>query len=546
MRSLPIRVWLWVVVAVAATATLLAATRTSLTFDEITLMSGGARGLTSGRYDLVPDHPLLAQYAYGAAALLAGAIPPADPGDAAVQGFRWQYAQRLLFASGSHTLRIAFAARILSCACGALLVLLVFAYTRRLLGPGTGLLAAALVAFLPDLLAHGGVAYNDLPLALLYFVGGWAAERLARDPGARTGALAGLLIAAALGVKFSGAILVPVLIVHVTLEARGRFRDPLWRQMVLRACAAAAVAAYVATMVIYRGDPSLAALREGLLQQVSHVSEGHEVATAYLLGATSQTGWWYFFPVVFFLKTPAAFHALLALALVGLFRLKTGAGHGEALPRAAWVGFIVYLLVLLPSRLAIGFRHALPLLPWLCVIAAAGLSRLWSRSGAPLRGAIVLLALWHATGTLSWYPHFLAYTSEYAGARDRGHEVLLDSNLDWGQGLLETRDFLRRRGIDRVFLSYFGSALPEAYGIDYVPLPSFLGLPERTLGQGPPPGYAVISATHLHGLYLEGDPFALLRSERPEAVLGHSVFVYRVSADPTTGTITAVPGPAGR
>ena len=114
----------------------------------------------------------------------------------------------------------------------------------------------------------------------------------------------------------------------------------------------------------------------------------------------------------------------------------------------------------------------------------------------------------------------------WAGGRDRAHRVLVDSSLDWGQGLLELRGFMAREGVERVRLSYFGSAMPEAYGIDYVPLPSFFRL-EGGTPSASPPRFTVISATTLHGLYLQGhDPFAAYRGRTPDRVLGHTMFVY--------------------
>jgi hypothetical protein len=113
--------------------------------------------------------------------------------------------------------------------------------------------------------------------------------------------------------------------------------------------------------------------------------------------------------------------------------------------------------------------------------------------------------------------------------RDDGYRVLVDSSLDWGQGLLQLRDYLRREGIPRVYLSYFGSALPDGYGIDYVPLASFFPLPPPAApADRARPSVVVISATNLVGNHLQGDPFAALRQRRPDHVVGHVMFVYRL------------------
>ena len=103
----------------------------------------------------------------------------------------------------------------------------------------------------------------------------------------------------------------------------------------------------------------------------------------------------------------------------------------------------------------------------------------WPACGTPrvaVRLAVAALLLLQAASVVTAYPHLLSYTSIWAGGRDRAHRVIVDSSLDWGQGLLELRRFMSEKGVSRVRLAYFGSAMPEAYGIDYVPLPSFFRL----------------------------------------------------------------------
>ena len=87
---------------------------------------------------------------------------------------------------------------------------------------------------------------------------------------------------------------------------------------------------------------------------------------------------------------------------------------------------------------------------------------------------------------------------------------------------------MRKENIPQIYLSYFGSAIPEGYGINYIPLPSFFPLPMKPLPETNRPKFVAVSATNLVGLYLPGDPFALLRRTRPYRVLGHSMFVFRV------------------
>ncbi len=110
---------------------------------------------------------------------------------------------------------------------------------------------------------------------------------------------------------------------------------------------------------------------------------------------------------------------------------------------------------------------------------------------------------------MSLFPHYEAYFNELVGGPANGQRILVDSNLDWGQDLPALKQLLDDRGLDQVYLSYFGTAPPEQYGINYRPLPSF---PRFVKGSEvkafnpytPPPGWYAISATSLRlGLYLQ-------------------------------------------
>lgn len=296
--------------------------------------------------------------------------------------------------------------------------------------------------------------------------------------------------------------------------------------------AVGALVFYVALVVLYRGDPTLTLFRFNSWRTVLHASAGHE-APAYLLGETSASGWWYYYPVAFFFKTSAAFQVLVGAAATGLVAAWVNGGRSvEKLlwwrGRSALLGVLVFAAFMMRSDLNAGFRYALPTLPLLAVLVAVGAVRVWRHSRRLVRAGLAGLILLQAFSVLSVYPHFLAYTSVWAGGRDSAYRVLADSNIDWGQGLLALERFMEDEGVPSVRLSYFGSAVPDAYGIEYVALPSFFRLDsERTPGAEVSPRFTVISATNLQGLYLQGrDPFASYRAREPYRVLGHSLFVF--------------------
>ena len=526
------RLILVLILLLCGSATVGAMRRTSTTFDEIVFMAGGARGFETGRFDLAPEHPPLMQYLYGLPIFLAGAQYPEEAADPPLSnlGYRYGYAQEFMWRAGNDPERVAFLARLMSALLALLLVGVTYAFARRVMGRGAALLAAALVAFLPDVLAHGGVAYNDLPLALFFVAALWGIDEAVRVPSARRGAVAGALVALAFGMKFSAVVLLPVVALLLGAEAAARGVQRGWLYGVGRASLAGLAAFYLSLVLVYGGDFPLSEFRYGLDYTFFHVNEGHG-APAFLLGARSTTGWWYFFPVAFFLKTPAALHVLMLLGLIGLAKRTRPAWRkllGSPL-RAPAIGAAVFFGALLTSNLNIGFRYALPALPLLCMLVAAGVGALWNASQNGARTTVAAVTAWYVVSSLSYYPHFLAYTSEYIPSRDQGYRALVDSSLDWGQGLLGLRDFMQNEGVEGVYLSYFGSASPEGYGINYVPLASFFPLRRQPLGEDEPkPSYAVISATNLLGVYLNGDPFASFREVEPDRVIGHTLFVYRL------------------
>lgn len=512
--------------------TALASTRTSTTFDEIVLMAGGARGYETGAWDIAPEHPPLMQYLYGLPIHLSqpaypdSTVAPPRGGDFT---YRYTYSRQFFFTVGNNPERLAFLGRLPGAVLAGLLVLAAYGFARRY-GPAAGVFAAGLVAFLPDVLAHGGVAYNDLPLAFGWLLAIWALDAAVRKPTAVVGAVAGLAIAFSLGIKFSAVLLAPVALALVVAGALVRGRDPKWWRGLGVAVAAAFVAGYAGLVVIYRGEFLLGEFFYGLEYTFLHASYGHS-APGFLMGRMSPVGWWYYFPVAFLFKTPAALHILLVLGIAGLARGARFSLSGMAASklRAPVLGTATFGVALLTSSLNIGFRYALPVLPLVAIIAAAGMGLLWKDGSRVLRGALAVLAIWYAGSTLSFYPHFLAYTSEYGAGADKGHMIFADSSLDWGQGLLDLRTWMNDHGIDRIYLSYFGSAVPAGYGIRYVPLLSFYPLPPYGPPPETPPGYAVIAATNLNGVYMTGDPFAQFRTQEPDTVIARTLFVYRIN-----------------
>jgi hypothetical protein len=135
-------------------------------------------------------------------------------------------------------------------------------------------------------------------------------------------------------------------------------------------------------------------------------------------------------------------------------------------------------------------RLILPVFPLLAIVAGQGITELLRQNrGRMTQAAVGLVAASALFIVMRAYPDNLSYFNPLAG--DRPEHVLVDSNLDWGQGLYRLRDTIAARQIsDSVRIAYFGTADPAAVG---VPNSRLLGLHEHRTG------WVAASETYLAG-----------------------------------------------
>ncbi|HEY4311714.1 MAG TPA: glycosyltransferase family 39 protein [Pirellulales bacterium] len=263
----------------------------------------------------------------------------------------------------------------------------------------------------------------------------------------------------------------------------------------------------------------------------------------FLNGAFSYKGWTSFFPLCLLWKTPLTLFCITGLAGWTLWarrKLPTGQdSSGDRWPAGRLyqlvpliVLFAVYWGVAIRSNLNIGHRHILPTYPPMFIFAgAAGLwfttavaSRATSgktvagnapaqrdvatppRFAAVARGVTLLLLALGTLETIGFWPNYLAYFNLIAGGPRQGYRRLVDSSLDWGQDLIELKRWLDAHPDDsrdprRVYLSYFGTAKPEAYGIRAEELPKFFPRWNPTLPAPLAGGLYCISASMLQQVY---------------------------------------------
>jgi tetratricopeptide (TPR) repeat protein/xanthosine utilization system XapX-like protein len=254
----------------------------------------------------------------------------------------------------------------------------------------------------------------------------------------------------------------------------------------------------------------------------------------YLLGTYSDHGFWLYFPVAFAVKTPVP-TLILLIGTLGMWGFKRGKKIDGLF---LLVPVVVYFALAIGAGINIGLRHILPIYPFLFVLLGGTAAELWKGRNWLARGGLIFLSLWYLWSSISIYPHYLAFFNEFAGGAKNGHTILLDSNLDWGQDLKGLKRWIDENRIKKIQFLYFGfynAAEPKYYGIDAVYLPGSWVAHDSTAGSSSAvPNYLAISANHLFGKYfLRGErredfvrPF---RSLRPAAIIGHSIYIYRMS-----------------
>ncbi len=530
--------FLTVLLLLLAFALMLAAAKgESPTMDEQNHIARGAAYLGTGDPRLSVEHPPLVN--------LLSALPvhvllhPHLPLDTVwwETGEWYHFADLFLWEFNTDAGQITFLARLPIMGLGLLLIALVQRWARDRFGPWGGVLAATFCALDPNILAHAHLSTTDLGGAFFSFLAAYALWRALRRPRQPLSALGfGLALGLAFAAKISALLFGPLLALVALLDSLpggpGRLRRLLGRVAFL---AGGGVVALLVVWATYRfqvgplteGGPVVPAppYLRGVLAVLDFASGGR---SGYLLGQVSTAGWWYYFPVAFAVKTPLATLIGLLAATVIALRRPTRQDLVLLLPP------VLFFAISTVARLNLGYRHLLPILPFVFVHLGRLVPSARCARPALVRASPALLALVLLLATARVFPHFLAYFNPIGGGPEGGWRVLADSNIDWGQDMPGLRDWMEREDVERVRLAWFGSARPEYYGISYDLLPGvpygFPLWPDPPFDpENPEPGVYAISVSNLVGAVLP-DPnlYAWFRARQPDAVIGYSIFIYRV------------------
>jgi hypothetical protein len=504
----------------------------SPTVDEDNHLTRGLALLKTGDARLSQEHPPLVNMLSALPVALDPAIRVDVSSDAWLDGDWNAMSNLVVWGEGSDGDRLIAISRIPIMLLGVVLGAFIYRWANELYGSAASLLALLFFVLDPNILAHARLNTNDFGVTAFVFIAGYAVWRWRKSPASwQTTALTGLACGLALAAKHLAMIYFGLLLLVVFMS---RKRIPRGRNLAIHLILFGAVTTTVVWAAYGFGLASpwpsaslkwpLGLYIQGLVSAGARGSTG--VAT-FLLGKSS-TGFWYYFPVAFLVKTPIPTILLLLLAI--RFTVQRHSFPREDLILVPPVG---YVMVLMLSSFNLGYRHLLPILPFLFVYL--GKTAEWLASGPwARRFATMLLPVWLMIASLAIWPHYLAYFNEAAGGPSNGYKILVDSNIDWGQDLFGLRQYLDQHDIECVKLSYFGPERSQYLAVDCEMLPGFPVDIDQWSNPpfdpaDPEPGIYAISVTNLQELFFaEKTVYRWFREHQPEAVIGYSIHVYRI------------------
>lgn len=528
----------------------------SPTVDEFTHLPVGVFYLKTGDLDLAARTPPLIK--------LLAALPvlPLDPQVRTAKPLResawypWLLGTDFMQRNGAIYDRLFLLGRLPIVLLGLLMGILVYLWARDLYGPGAATVALVFFAFNPTLIAHSHLVTVDVGAATLVLLTLYLFYRWALAPSPARLLFAGLALGLAQLAKTTAVLLYPILLLLVLVLLARRGDVPRGRRTasLLGALAAMVVLSLVVLNAGYLFQGTGRPLGSFDLQSrflkglTAHLPDRLPVPLPapylegfdgvrldaesgefpnYLFGHWSRQGTPLYYLVCLLFKTPLPLLAALLVAPFVRLRTRPRDEIFLVLPLAA----LLLSSAVLTGNVNYGIRHILSTFPLLFIFASRLTPFFAERSThrvALRRTALAALALYPVSVLLAT-PDTIDYFNLLA--RGRGDEILLDSNLDWGQGLKRLRKYMDHQGIDRIGLAYFGHVDPALYGID-----AYLPRPDQ-------PGLVAVSANFLHGYgymtyaggrmlpvpagayeWIAHDPHASRVAD-----LGGGLFVYRIT-----------------
>ena len=460
-----------------------------------------------------------------------------------------------------------------------------YRWTRQLYGGAAGCLALTLWCFEPYILGHAALATTDVPATVAGLLASYLFWRYLRTPSWGRAGLAGVALGIAALTKFTLLILFvlwPTLWAVRRMLDRGRtpwpLRIPIGQMLLILVLSLEIINAgygcqgtgqflgdYQFMSRLLAGDQALMPgnrFRGTLLASVpvplpEDFVRGIDVQRidfegnrlSYLAGTWSRGGWWYYYLYALAVKLPLGTLILSAWGSLAAFGPNRSIRRFDMImPLSTAVTILAFISM--QTGYTQHSRYMMPALPYLMINAG----QLVGDRSEPRKTWVTRLTWGLLLGTVLsslWtYPHSLSYFNEAAGGPLRGHDHLVDSNIDWGQDLLYLKEWQEAHPEARQLkLAYYNFQIdPGLVDLTSEPPPPGPqaisdGKPAGSQAIGPVPGYYAVSVNFLRGAdFVIADgrggfrttrphEFEYFRAFRPIARAGYSIYIYHITPE---------------
>ncbi|MFA5743070.1 MAG: glycosyltransferase family 39 protein [Candidatus Paceibacterota bacterium] len=579
--------------AIMACLALASIANDTLTFDEVAHIGAGYSYWNNQDYRLNPEHPPLIKDLAGLPLMALNLnFPEQKYWENAAPAPWWtqfDFGNQLLYHSNNNPDQIMFFARLGPILILILLGLFLYFWAKKLMGTGPALFLLTLFAFCPNFMAHGRLVTTDVGASFGAVIAAYFWLKFLKDPIWKNVILAGSVFGLAMLIKFSLILLVPffaaITVIYSLLKEK-TFKS-LLRYCLLSIAAALIGLVFVigpvyafhiakypyekqlqdtkivlATTSLPKAmqDINIFMAEQPVLRPWAQYLLGLEMATnrtgtgntTYFMGAVAAKGRMEYFPTLYLVKIPLAFHLLTLIVLIWLMIYFTKNNpFKDTLTRTKdWIlkyfDFFAMLIFLgiywfasLAGSLNIGLRHILPTFAFTYMLIVFGLVEFLKgikneKNKRIAKGIIAALLAWFIFSSLSIFPHYLAYYNELAGGPNNGYKIAVDSNLDWGQDLKRLDIWMQDNGVDKIYLDYFGGGDSKYYlGGKYINWDNN----NQSVSELPKGAYFAVSANQMQGQRAKAamgydqptDKYNWLdQYEPPITKIGYSIFVYQI------------------
>ncbi|MDQ3123277.1 MAG: glycosyltransferase family 39 protein [bacterium] len=557
--------------------------------DESPHLAAGYGQAVYGDYRLNPEHPPLIKQLAGWALWLYGVnFPESSVAWSWGTNEQWVVGPLFLYESGNNPEAMLFWARLPVVLLAVLGGLILYIFCKRRFGKPAALLALIFYVFCPTVLAHSHYVTTDMGITVMTIFTLIAFIRFFEVPNLRRGIVASIILTLMLLTKFSGVLLLPVIVglalMFTWAHAQSIRSYLISARNLFLIFAASFITIWIAYIPVTIGMPlgqqdalignALGYLEElppgsrwllehnditglapiahyilGFVMVYGRLNDGN---TVYLFGEVTNESFSTYFPLVFLVKTPPALLVAIAVSVIAFvarmkWRIKNPYTrfreyiHTHFVETSFFLTAAAFWYISVRGNLNLGLRHILPAVVLMSTLTAIYIGRRVQlsegKSKSWWRFAAIALSGWYILSVMVQAPNFTSYISEFFGGPSKGYLYISDSSLDWGQDLKKLDNYLEKHPeITPIAVDYFGGSSVEYYACDGQMDCKQDRIVEWHADWGRYPGqYIAVSETFLmNDLYYaakRNDPaqsYQYLRDREPIERVGNSIYVYKL------------------